>query len=128
MYVNPKYADRYQSQQAVATPPEETGRRLATIERPGRPDERSELRVTLAEFKGNLYLGVRVWQESRDGSGFWPVKGKGVSIRLSEAMAVADALLTGLQFVDEPEPSPRPSSAGAPSKPKLYRPEQDESD
>jgi hypothetical protein len=68
-------------------PPAETGRRLATFPR----GDREELRVTLAEYKGRPYLALRVWAEG-DGGGWWPVRGKGVSVRISEAGKLAEAL------------------------------------
>ena len=77
-------------------PPAEQGKRLASLNR----GEGVELRVTLAEYEGRPYLSLRVWERGRDGK-HWPVKGKGVSVRLSEARTVAEALLAA---IDEAEP------------------------
>jgi hypothetical protein len=65
----------------------EEGRRLATFPR----DPTTELRVTLAEYQGHPYISLRVWERGRDGR-WWPVKGKGCSVRIAEAEGLADAL------------------------------------
>jgi hypothetical protein len=90
MWINPNHPDPPRR----ATPPPETGRRLLSLAR----GDREELRVSLDEFKGNEYLAVRVWERGRDGS-WWPTK-KGVSIRLSEARDVADALSEAVDLVE----------------------------
>lgn len=71
-----------------AAPPAETGRRLAAFPR-NRGEE--ELRVNLAEFNGHEYLSLRVWSRGSDGN-WWPVRGKGVSVRLSEIGELAEVL------------------------------------
>jgi len=48
MWINPKFKDQYQPQ----GPPEDEGRRLATLPR----GEAAELRVTLADFKGRPFV------------------------------------------------------------------------
>ena len=61
------------------TPPQENGRRLATFPR----GEGAEMRVNLAEYQGRPFVSLRLWE--RDGAGaWWPVKGKGCSVRLNE--------------------------------------------
>jgi hypothetical protein len=69
-------------------PPVEQGERLATFPR-NRGDE--ELRVTLATYNGHAYVALRVWARGQDGE-FWPVRGKGCSVRLAEAGGLAEAL------------------------------------
>lgn len=70
-------------------PPQEHGERLATFAR-GRDQE---LRVSLAEFEGHPYVALRVWQIAPDITGtWWPVKGKGCSIRMAEASQLAEVL------------------------------------
>jgi hypothetical protein len=83
MWINPKHPNPPRQPR----PPADTGRRLATIPR---GDGREELRVNLAEYHGRPYIALRLWQ--RDPSGAWWPTRKGVSIRLSEARDVADAL------------------------------------
>jgi hypothetical protein len=63
-------------------------------DRNGKPEE--EIRLSLAEFKGHEYLALRVFRLNLDG-GYFPVAGKGVSVRLSEAQAIADGCLEGLR-------------------------------
>jgi hypothetical protein len=68
--------------------PQDHGQRLATF--PRGPD--AELRVSLSEFEGRPYVSLRVWERASEGAPFWPVKGKGCSVRLSEAEGLATAL------------------------------------
>ena len=86
MYRNPAFS--HQAEAPPPQPPVEDGVNLATI--PRGPGE--QLRVTLSEFNGHRYLAVRVWALGQDGRSWWPVKGKGVSIRLREILAVGQAL------------------------------------
>lgn len=67
--------------------PAETGQRLAAFPR----GQDQELRVTLAEFEGHRYVSLRVWAMGRDGQ-WWPVRGKGCSIRLGEIRSLIEAL------------------------------------
>ena len=67
---------------STATTPPDKGLVLAEIER----GAEGSLVLAWATYEGNPYLNLRVW---RDG---WPVKGKGVSIRLREL----EPLLRGL--------------------------------
>ena len=62
---------------------------------------RQELRVVLDEYQGHPYVSVRLWQAGQDGA-FWPLKGKGVSIRLSECEGVAAALQEALDRAEQP--------------------------
>src|SRR5690349_2331793 len=79
-----------------AAPPEPTGELLATFPRM-RDGVEQELRVYLDEYRGHPYLSIRVWELGR--GGYWPLAGKGVSIRLAEAQGVAEALLEALALV-----------------------------
>jgi hypothetical protein len=92
-----------------ASPPEEEGRRLATLRR---PKDRAEIRITWAEYQGNPYLAIRVWAEGHDGR-LWPQKERGFSIRLRELPVVADAIAEALALADEhltnrPQPAESP--------------------
>lgn len=84
MWVNPKYRDQVEQPR----PPQETGRRLATFPR----GDGVELRVSLAEYQGRPYVALRVWERGQDGQ-WWPVRGKGCSVRVAEARELAEALL-----------------------------------
>jgi hypothetical protein len=82
-------------------PPAEHGRRLAALPRPGgRGRANAELRVALAEFEGRPYFALRVWEQDQEGR-WWPCKGKGVSVRLSEARAVAAAITQALTLAGD---------------------------
>ena len=85
MWINPKYADSYPASPA---PPQDEGEPIGVFQR---SQGREELRVVLKTFKDHPYVSIRVWERDQAGE-FWPVKGKGVSIRISEAADVAEAL------------------------------------
>jgi hypothetical protein len=77
-------------------PPKENGKRLATIPRPGRngaPDE--EIRVNWSSFEGKPFLQIRVWV--RQGNDWWPVKEKGLSVRVRELADFADGIAAALE-------------------------------
>ena len=82
MWRNPNYPAP-----APPAPPQEQGERLATFPR----GDGVELRVTLSEYQGRPYIGLRVWERGQDGA-WWPVRGKGCSVRLTEAAELAEAL------------------------------------
>lgn len=108
---------------------------LATIARPGgKFGPPGELRVSLSEFKGHQYLSIRLFEAGRDGT-LWPVKGKGISVRLHEGQAVADAIIEGIarsgwtanerpanaspRTPDAPTTFARPGRRSGPDKPVL---------
>jgi hypothetical protein len=68
-------------------PPQENGRRLATFPR----GAGVEMRVNLAEYQGKPFISLRLWERNQSGE-WWPVKGKGCSIRICEAGDLAEAL------------------------------------
>jgi hypothetical protein len=83
-------------------PPEPTGELIARFHRPGLrgvPD--AELRITLDSFQGRPFIGCRVWEAGQGGS-WWPTK-KGVSIKLSEAIRVADAIAEAAKIAADPD-------------------------
>src|SRR3982750_2266133 len=85
-------------------PPEPTGRLLAAFPRRGEAGVEQELRVVLDEYQGHRYLAIRLWQKDVRTGGWWPLRGKGVSIRLSEAQGVAEAMLEALEIAGEEMP------------------------
>lgn len=55
-----------------------------------------ELRVRLKYFEGRPFVDLREWSQNDQG-GWWPVKGKGLAIKVRELRSVAVALVTALQ-------------------------------
>jgi hypothetical protein len=83
MWVSPNHPNP--PRQAAA--PQESGERVATFARHGG----EELRVNLAEYEGHPYLSLRVWAPGTDGQ-LWPVRGKGLSVKLREVASLAEVL------------------------------------
>jgi transcriptional coactivator p15 (PC4) len=83
MWINPNHP----SPPRQAAAPRETGQRVATFARHGG----EELRVNLAEYEGHPYLSLRVWAPGQDGQ-LWPVRGKGLSVKLREVASLAEVL------------------------------------
>jgi hypothetical protein len=52
------------------------------------------------EYQGHPYISVRLWQRDSRTGAWWPQKGRGVSVRLSEARGVAEALEKALEMAD----------------------------
>jgi hypothetical protein len=78
-------------------PPEEQGRRLATLERP-RDD--AEIRIDWCEYQGHPYLSLRAWVKGAGGR-LWPDKHRGFSIRLRELPDVARAIAEALDLAED---------------------------
>ncbi len=83
--------------------PQETGERLATLPR----GQGEELRVSLDEYQGRAYVGLRVWAMGLDGA-WWPTK-RGCSVRVRELAEVAQALMRARDLVEGPPPPRRAS-------------------
>lgn len=84
MWVSPNHPNPPRSQDV----PQESGQRLATFPRPRNGEE---LRVTLEEYNGHPFLSLRVWAPGTGGQ-LWPVRGKGLSIRIREVAELAEVL------------------------------------
>ena len=98
--------------------PSENGQRLATFPRgPG-----AELRVNLSEFEGRPFVSLRIWEQGQDGA-WWPVKGKGCSVRLAEASGLIDALQAAIGAAGELDRQKRPVREGEPSEAGRGRPQ-----
>ena len=67
--------------------------------------EPQRLRMSLENYEGHDYISVRLWQEDHARRGWWPLSGKGISIRLREAEGVAEALRRALRLAP---PASRP--------------------
>jgi Transcriptional Coactivator p15 (PC4) len=70
------------------TAPTDDGVKLGTLSRG--PD--TELRIRAKEFKGHRFIDVREWSRTAADQDWWPVKGRGVTIKLRELADVIRAL------------------------------------
>jgi hypothetical protein len=86
MYVSPNHPE-YEKLTSPPVPPEDQGLRLATIER----FAGEELRISLDAYRGRPYARLQAFRRDENGEA-WPVKGKCVSVRVSEMGRVIDAL------------------------------------
>src|SRR5205807_2606553 len=68
-------------------PPQEQGKPLAKFSR----GAGVEFRVNDAEYQGNRFISLRVWERDQSGQ-WWPAKGKGCSIRIGECEELAEVL------------------------------------
>jgi hypothetical protein len=92
----PPQADRPEPRrEPQGAPPTDDGELLAEL--PRGLDE--VLRVTLREYEGRPFVSLRVWALGQSG-GYWPVKGKGCTVRIREAEAVAGALRRAAALAD----------------------------
>jgi hypothetical protein len=98
---NPKYYPPDQQATATAERPGSADEVLATLRR----GHREELRVSLAEYEGHPFVSIRVWAPGQDGR-LYPVRGKGVSVRVRELADVADALRLAADRLAEDRPAP----------------------
>jgi hypothetical protein len=108
VWVSPKHPDRERllgRQQAQA--PEPSGQVLASFPRRGQHGEEQALRVCLDEYRGHPFVQVRLWQRDGRSGDWWPVKGKGISIRIAEAEGVIEALGRALDLAAETRPLER---------------------
>lgn len=81
-----------------APPPREApdpGRVLVRIPRP----DGIELRVSVHTYEGKPYVRVAPWKRG-DGETWWPVKGKGASLKVRELARVASALADAMDATD----------------------------
>jgi hypothetical protein len=132
MWTNPRYRELtgreppgHATAEAQAGPPAPTGTLLAAFPRKGPDGVEQELRIVLDAYEGHEYIAVRLWQ--RDASGaWWPMKGKGLSIRLGEAQGVAVALQQALDLVGQQAGTPppeRPAREAPPrARPRMVEP------
>ena len=109
MYVSPNHPDRDRLLGRPA-PPEQKGRLLVAIPRRSGEAEQ-ELRIALDEYEGHPYLALRLWQLDPEG-GWWPVKGRGISVRIGELAEVLDALQGAIGLAGELDRQARPVRAG----------------
>ena len=70
-----------------ATPPQENGRRIGTIER----SETEQIRINWSEYEGKPFLSIRMWKRGDD-EGWWPDGKRGISIRVRELPDLADGI------------------------------------
>ncbi len=68
---------------------------LASLARP----DGTQLRVSAHRYEGKPYVRIAPWSSRDGGATWWPVKGKGTSVKVRELAAVAKALLDALDVV-----------------------------
>jgi len=102
-------------------PPAENGTRLATFPR----GNGSEMRVNLSTYEGKPFVSLRLWERDQGGA-WWPVKGKGCSVRVGEAAELAGvlaAVASGEQGgAPDAHPSPRDDTPRFVDKDRPIRP------
>lgn len=79
---------------------------LASIARP----DGTQLRVSAHTYEGRPFVRVAPWASRDNGATWWPVKGKGASVKVRELAAVAKALLDAIDVVGN-EGASRPERA-----------------
>jgi hypothetical protein len=104
-----------------AKPPEENGRRLATVSRG--PDE--ELRVNWSFYENKPFLSLRIWTRDDHGQ-WWPDGKRGVAIRIRELPDIAEAIAESLDLAAEHQRGRQPAQrarggAEAPSADRLHQ-------
>lgn len=77
-------------------PPEDTGKRLATLKRDFK-GRRSELRVSWAEYEGRPFLSLRQWNAD-DNGGWWPDAKVGCTVRVRELADFAEGVAAALDI------------------------------
>ena len=65
----------------------------------------TQLRVSVHTFEGRPYVRVAPWASRDGGRSWWPIRGKGASVRVRELAAVAAALLDAIDVVGNDGPS-----------------------
>ena len=115
MWVNPRFREitgREPPGSASTTKaPEPAGETLVVLRR----GQGVELRIAMAEFQGRAYVSVRVFEQGHDGA-FYPARGKGCSLRLSELPAIVEAL--GRVAAGTPDREPAPTPRDDPDRPR----------
>jgi hypothetical protein len=112
VWTNPRYRELTGQEPpgratAEAVEPSGENETLATFPRRapgGGPEQR--LQVDLAEYQGNAYISIRVWEKGRGGR-WYPLRNRGCSVRLSEALGVAAALREALVRAGQEAPRGR---------------------
>jgi Transcriptional Coactivator p15 (PC4) len=93
----------------TATPPQENGKRIGTIERSA--DE--EIRVNWSEFEGKPFVSLRLWKRGDDGQ-WWPDGKRGMSVRIRELPDLAAAIAEALDIAEANQHQWRESQANRP--------------
>lgn len=77
-------------------PPQDEGRRLATIQR----SESEEVRLSWCEWNGKPFVNLRLWTRDASG-GWWPSKDKGMTVKVRELADLADGIGEALDLALE---------------------------
>jgi hypothetical protein len=95
-----------------ATPPQENGRRIGTIDR----SETEQIHVNWSEFEGKPFVSPRLWKRGDDG-GWWPDAKRGMSVRIRELHDLAAAIAEALDLAEANQRQWRESQANRPPAP-----------
>lgn len=101
MWRNPKFHPGDTATAERSGPPQPDGTVLAEFPRRPREGPDQLMRVVLQEYQGHPYIAVSLWERGR--GGFWPVKGKAMSIRRAEAADFANAIFEALERMEDAE-------------------------
>ena len=89
-------AQRFAAQHArPASPAPDEGQILKAIDR----TDGTQLRVSLHLYQEKPYLRIAPWQRGENGS-WWPVKGKGVTIKVREVADVTEGFCAAMDAID----------------------------
>lgn len=61
-------------------------------------NDHEELSLTVDEYRDHKYLNLRLWAKLSDGQ-WWPTK-KGVTVRLTEARELAEAIVSAMDCIE----------------------------
>lgn len=77
-------------------PPQDEGRRLATLQR----SDSEQVRLSWCEWNGRPFVNLRQWKRDASG-GWWPSKDKGLTIKIRELADLADGIEEALDLALE---------------------------
>ncbi len=97
-----RFEELHPAKPARAVNAPDPGRVLSRVRRP----DGTELRVSVHEYNGAEFVRVCPWATSDGGASWWPVKGKGVTVKVRELPAVASALVDAMESTAPNEPAP----------------------
>lgn len=67
----------------------------------------TEFRVSLHTFRGSTFVRVAAWQLGADRKHWWPVRDKGMTVKLSEIGAAVTGLCDAMDVLEGRAPAPR---------------------
>ena len=90
-----EYVEVVLKEVGLIQPPEQTGTTLGAFKR----NDNEELRASWSEYEGHPFLNLRVWSRDHQGQ-WWPVKGKGLNIKVRELRFLAEMLSKAAKLVE----------------------------